>query len=88
MVYFTQGKTTPIEFFLGPYESPPEGLGTWQLASVADQELVREERYLLPDSAAGYLIHQVRFRDATTRAIVRVEPERRVRRRRAGRGRR
>jgi hypothetical protein len=46
--------------------------------------LVREERLLLPDGKVGarYLLLQVRYRDPVTRAIVRVKPEQRVRRRR------
>jgi hypothetical protein len=46
--------------------------------------LVREERLLLPGGRAGaaYFLKQVRYRDAGTGEVVRVEPEARVRRRR------
>ena len=87
MIYFTSAKTTPIEFFFGRYEPPPADLGAWTEARVALDGLLCEERQLLPDGRANasYLLHQVRYRDPTTRAIVRVEPERRVPRRRLGR---
>jgi hypothetical protein len=87
VIYFTAAKTTPLEFFLGRYELPPSDLGAWHDVHVGADGLMRQERCLLPDGAAnaGYLLHQVRYRDPTTRAIVRVEPERRVPRRRTGR---
>jgi hypothetical protein len=88
MVYFTSQGTTPIEFFLGRYELPPADLGTWREASASPEDgLAREERYLLPEAGAKarYLLRQVRYRDPTTREIVRVDPEQRVRRRRVGR---
>jgi hypothetical protein len=83
MVYFTSAKTTPLEFFFGRYEPPPADLGTWRQVG-AEQGLLREERCLLPDGrhGAGYLLLQVRWREPATNAIVRVEPEQRLRRRR------
>ena len=84
-VYFTSQGTTPGEFLFGKYEPLPDDVGTWKEAN-GDQvpSLVREERLLLPGGRAGtgHLLHQVRYRDPATREIVRVEPERRVRRRR------
>jgi hypothetical protein len=84
-VYFTSQGTTPGEFLFGKYEPLPDDLGTWKKAE-GDQRpgLLREERLLLPEgqARAGHLLQQVRYRDAATRDIVRVEPERRIRRRR------
>jgi hypothetical protein len=85
MVYFTSVDTTPLEFFLGRFEPPPASLGVWTAAGVdAPSGQLREERWLLhggrPRSA--YLLHQVRYRDVATGRILRVEPERRVRRKR------
>jgi hypothetical protein len=87
LIYFTSAKITPIEFFFGRYELPPADLGMWKDVHVGPDGLIREERSLLPDGGANasYLLQQVRYRDPTTRAIVRVEPERRVPRRRTGR---
>jgi hypothetical protein len=87
LIYFTSAKTTPLEFFLGRYEPPPDDLGIWKDVRVEPDGLIREERSLLPGGGtnASYLLQQVRYRDPVTRAIVRVEPERRVPRRRTGR---
>jgi hypothetical protein len=87
MIYFTSAETTPIEFFFGRYEALPADLGTWKDAGVDAAGLICEERCLLPEGRvrSSYLLHQVRYRDPFTRAIVRVGPERRVARRRTGR---
>jgi hypothetical protein len=87
LIYFTSVETTPTEFFFGRYEPPPADLGTWKDAGVDAAGLICEERCLLPEAGmrASYLLRQVRYRDPTTRSIVRVEPERRQRRRRMGR---
>lgn len=85
MIYFTSQGTTPLEFFFGRYEPLPDGLGAWKPSGTAeDAALLREERWLLAGGRAGsgQLLRQVRYRDVATRAIVRVEPEQRVRRRR------
>jgi hypothetical protein len=84
MVYFTAAGTTPLEFLFGRYEPPPHDLGRWkEIGAAAKSELVREERYLLPNGrSSGYLLQQVRYRDPATREIVRIEPEKRVARRR------
>jgi hypothetical protein len=89
MIYFTSAETTPLEFFLGRYEAPPADLGTWKDAGIDSAGLICEERCLLPEGRvrASYLLRQVRYRDPITRAIVRVEPERRLPRRRTGRAR-
>jgi hypothetical protein len=89
LTYFTSAGTTPIDFFLGPFEVPPD-LGTWKgTGADAKQGLVREERFLLPQGRAnaGYLLRQVRYRDPRTLVIVRIEPEQKLPRRRVGRGR-
>jgi hypothetical protein len=84
MVYFTSVSTTPLEFFLGRFEPPPENLGVWSRAGVDASGQFREERWLLEGGRrrAGHLLHQVRYRDPATGRILRVEPERRVRRKR------
>lgn len=85
LVYFTSQGTTPAEFFFGRLEALPDDLGRWHQVGVDPHTgLLREERSLLADGqpAAVHLLHQVRFRDPTTQAIVRAEPDRRLRRRR------
>jgi hypothetical protein len=84
-VFFTSQGTNLVEFLLGPYEPLPDDLNKWVTAGIEEQSgLVREERVLLPAGRDGgpVLLRQARFRDPTTRAIVRVRPEERVRRRR------
>jgi hypothetical protein len=85
MVFFTAQGTGPVDFFLGRLEPLPNDLGIWrESGAAAESNLVREERYVLPqsDSNANYLLHQVRYLDCVTGDIVGVEAERRVRRRR------
>lgn len=84
-VFFASQGTTASEFFLGKFEPLPADLGQWVEQGLdAQSGLLREERLLLPPGRphAGALLRQVRYRDPATRAIVRVEPEARVRRRR------
>lgn len=84
-IYFTTQGLTPSEFFFGRYEPLPDDLGAWREVGVDQSSgCLKEERLLLPGdrSNASYLLRQVRFRDPTTRAIVRVAPEERVSRRR------
>jgi hypothetical protein len=85
MIFFAAQGTTPWDFFLGGFEPPPSHIGTWVESGVdGTSGLVREERFLFPqgDENASVLLHQVRYRNSETQEIVRVEPERRVRRRR------
>ena len=84
MVYFTAAGTTPREFFFGAYEPPPPDLGRWkEVAADAATGLLREERCLLPDGERSrYFVRQARYRDPLTRKIVRIEPEKRLPRRR------
>ncbi len=85
MIYFTSVSTTPVEFFLGRFAPPPANLGRWMdCGTDAASGQLREERWLLLEGRprAGYLLHQVRYRDAMTGQIVRIEPERCVRRKR------
>lgn len=82
MIYFTAMSTTPSEFFLGRYEPPPADLGSWKGKGTSREGLLEEERYLMPEARAGYLLQQVRYRDPVTRQIVQVDAERRVPRRR------
>jgi hypothetical protein len=82
-VFFTARGITPAEFLFGRYEPLPADLGRWKKVGIDETGLLREERLVLP-SGAGYLLHQVRYRHAKTHAIMRVEPERRIPRRRVG----
>jgi hypothetical protein len=85
MVYFTSQGTTPAEYLLGPLEPLPPDLGKWsERGPDPATGLLREERFLLPGGqpSARHLLHQVRYRDPISRAIERVDPEVRVRRRR------
>jgi len=85
IVYFTMQGTTFLEFLLGRHEPLPGDLGRWREVGVDSRTgLLREERLLLPSDQlnARWLLHQVRHRDPATRAIVEVDPERRIRRRR------
>jgi hypothetical protein len=77
----------------GTLEKLPENLGKWQVDQASDaavsahgQGLLREVRHFYHEpqgfGAQGRLVLQVRYRDAKTRKIVRIEPERSVRRRR------
>jgi hypothetical protein len=84
-VYLAVQGMTPLEFLLGRYEPLPSGLGTWSELGVDETTgWLKEERLLLPGGApsARYLLHQIRYRNPETDAIERVEPERRVPRRR------
>jgi len=84
-VYFTSQGTTAGEFLFGKYEPLPDDIGVWkQIHGDQTLGLIQEERLLLPGgrTGAGHLLYQVRYRDPATRDIVRVEPERRIRRRR------
>lgn len=86
MIFFAAQGTTPWDFFLGGFEPPPPDLGVWKESGAGEaSSLLREERFLFPqgDETSSTLLHQVRYRDRATQEIVRVEPERRVRRRRA-----
>lgn len=85
LIYFTSQGTTPTEFFFGHFEPLPETLGTWRQVAIDPKTgLLREERLLLPDGQATspHLLCQVRLRDPATRAIVSIEPDHRIRRRR------
>jgi hypothetical protein len=82
-VYFAMQGTTVTEFLLGRFEPLPPDLGRWREHEANPRTgFLREERVLLPAGKpnARWLVRQVRHRDPLTRAIVKVEPERRVRR--------
>ena len=92
-VFFASQGSSLLEVLSGRLEPLPDDLGQWKPVQAEkdslarqthDAELIREERYILPGSRedSSYLIHQVHFRDPETRLIVRVDPERLVRRRR------
>jgi len=85
MIFVASQGVSPVEFFLGRYEPLPQDLGTWRKTGNDEQTgLLREERLLLPNgnAKAGHLVRQVRHRDPATRAIMRIETEQRVPRRR------
>lgn len=85
-IYFTAQGISPVEFFAGAYEAYDPELGKWRVCGKdALTGLVREERFLLVDGLerAPYLEHQVRHRDPSTQAIAKVDPSRRVPRRRS-----
>jgi len=66
----------------GMLEPLPERLGEWVKSNeVGADGLVREERHLF-DETSKKLLLQVRYRDAATGKIERVEPERIIKRRR------
>lgn len=84
-VFFTSQGTSALEFLLGRYETPPEDLNTWRDVGIEQPSgLLRQERLLFPDGRQDgpFLLRQVRYRDPSSNAIVRVSPEQRVRRRR------
>lgn len=86
-VFFVTQGTTPLEFLLGRYEPLPDDLNRWLETGLEQPSgFLREERLLLPPgrSDGPLLLRQVRYRDPKTRAIVRICPEERVRRRRIG----
>lgn len=83
MVCFTAAGTTPLEFFFGRYEPPPPNVGSWSAPGLdPSTQLLREERCLLPHRSSAHLLLQVRYRDPITRKIVRIDPEKRIARRR------
>jgi hypothetical protein len=68
---------------LGHLEDLPQSLNQW----VEDKErsadgLICERRHLMPEAQASKMTLQVRYRDAETREIVRIEPELVIKRRR------
>ncbi len=84
-VFFTSQGTSALEFLLGRYEAPPDYLNTWRDMEIEQPSgLLRQERLLFPDGRQDgpVLLRQVRYRDPSSKEIVRVCPEQRVRRRR------
>jgi len=84
-VFFASQGTSALEFLRGRYEPPPDDLNTWRDVGIEEPTgLLRQERLLFPPGREGgaIFLHQVRFRDPGSQRIVRVSPERRVRRRR------
>lgn len=78
---------------LGKLEALPEDVGKWkvdesseQAKAARDQGLIREERLWFDAEGGafggGRLLRQVRYRDAETRRIERVEPDQPVKRQR------
>jgi len=68
---------------LGKFEALPGRLNEWvQDDALSEDGLVCERRHLMPNPSVNRLILQVRYRDPTTRDIVRVAPEVTIKRRR------
>jgi len=84
-VFFTSQGTSALEFLLGRYEAPPDHLNTWLDMGIEQPSgLLRQERLLFPPGRqnGAVLLRQVRYRDPISKAIVRISPEERVRRKR------
>jgi len=85
-IYFTARGVSPIDFFIGAREPYDPALGHWRITpSDVQAGVMREERFLLPEGRrnASYLVHQIRYRDIATNAITKVEPTKRIARRRS-----
>lgn len=83
--FFTSQGTSALEFLLGRYEAPPDHLNRWLDVGIEQPSgLLRQERVLFPTGRqdGAFLLRQVRYRDPSSKQIVRVAPEERVRRRR------
>src|SRR5262245_46563627 len=77
-----------VEQRFGVLEALPEDINVWKIDDDTDegkqatsQGLKREVR-LFPDAHAGKLLEQVRYRNRATNEVVRVEPDRVVKRKR------
>lgn len=84
--YLTAQGISPLEFLIGARRPFDPSLAHWKVTGVEHPSgLIREERFLLPEGRqdASYLEHQVRYRDPTSRGIVKVESTKRVPRRRS-----
>lgn len=84
-VFFASQGTSPLDFLLGHYETPPQHLNTWLDVGIEQPSgLLRQERLLFPPKRQNgpFLLRQVRYRDPTSGEIVKIAPEERVRRRR------
>ncbi len=77
----------------GKLEALPEDLGKWKVDENSQEArdaraegLIREMRYFYHEpqgfADSGRLVLQARYRDANTKKIARIEPERNVQRRR------
>jgi hypothetical protein len=83
--FFTSQGTTVLEFLFGRYEDVPDHLNTWRDMGIEQPSgLLRQERLLFPPGrqSGPLLLRQVRYRDPSSKEIVRIAPEERVRRRR------
>jgi len=71
---------------LGVLEALPQDLGQWKNDGQTEDGLVREVRHIFHEGSGlfsqGKLIRQVRYRDAKSSEIVKVEPEQVIKRRR------
>ena len=84
-IFFTSQGSSAREFFFGRYEAPPDHLNTWLDVGIEQASgLLRQERLLFPNGRQDgpFLLRQVRYRDPSSKQIVRVSPEERVPRRR------
>ena len=84
-IFFTSQGTSAREFLFGRYEAPPDHLNTWLDTGIEQPSgLLRQERLLFPPGRQDgpVFLRQVRYRDPSSKAIVRIAPEELVRRRR------
>jgi hypothetical protein len=84
-IFFASQGSSALEFLLGRYEAPPEHLNEWRDVGIEQPSgLLRQERVLFPAGRQDgpFLLRQVRYRNPSSKEIVRIVPEERVRRRR------
>jgi hypothetical protein len=88
LLFFFQNVPGAVEERLGRLEPLPEDLGRWKADHQSEEGRaaervgeVREERMYF-DESRGRLLYQVRFLKRDTRDVVRVDPDRVVKRRR------
>lgn len=91
LLFFLNNVPGAMEERLGVYEALPPDVGQWSVDGESEQgrlaaaEGLRREVRTFFEENKGRLLRQVRYRNAETNAIVRVEPDQIVRRRRVKR---
>ena len=91
LLFFLNNVPGAMEERLGVYEALPPDVGQWSVDSDSEQgrlaavEGLRREVRTFFEESKGRLLRQVRYRNAETNAIVRVEPDEVMRRRRVRR---
>ncbi|HYO94232.1 MAG TPA: hypothetical protein VER33_06955 [Polyangiaceae bacterium] len=88
LLFFLNNVPGAMEERLGVHEALPADVGQWSVDSESEQgrlaaaEGLRREVRTFFEESKGRLLRQVRYRNAETNAIVRVEPDEVMRRRR------